>query len=294
MEISLENDLLKLQFNKSGAELKSIYSIKDNVEFLWQGPSALWDRGAPILFPVIASLRNNTYYHNDLAYEMKIHGFALHEQFEVYKKTNNEICFILYSNDQLSKIYPFAFEVRVIYTLSDNKVDFKYEVRNTGSKTMYFSIGGHPTFNCPLFQDESFTDYFLEFDIPEELQSIKMNGPYLIREKKKVKTVSKYLHLNKDLFRENALIFEHLASTNLTLRSNKNNWRICVDFKGFPYLGVFANTFVDSDKFVCIEPWFGIPDYNEGDKELAKKPGILSLEKGKEFVCNYSISCYKP
>ena len=29
---------------------------------------------------------------------------------------------------------------------------------------MYFSVGGHPAFKCPVYQDEHYDDYFLEFE----------------------------------------------------------------------------------------------------------------------------------
>jgi len=42
--------------------------------------------------------------------------------------------------------------------------------------------------------------------------------------------------------------------------------------------------------YVCIEPWFGINDIRGVDAELSQKKGILSLEPGKSFFCEYTIT----
>ena len=41
-------------------------------------------------------------------------------------------------------MFPYAFELYVTYTLEENRLNVKWEVKNPADKTMYFCIGGHP------------------------------------------------------------------------------------------------------------------------------------------------------
>ena len=50
-----------------------------------------------------------------------------------------------------------------------------WKVENTNDKKMYFSIGGHPAFNCPLKEGEKQEDYQLVFDTEGPLTSSILN-----------------------------------------------------------------------------------------------------------------------
>ena len=45
--------------------------------------------------------------------------------------------------------------------------------------------------------------------------------------------------------------------------------------------------------FVCLEPWFNLPDTNVSNKILIEKPGMLTLEKEQSFTSEYTITYYK-
>ena len=47
-----------------------------------------------------------------------------------------------------------------------------YQVKNTDSRTICYSIGAHPGFNIPLEEGESFEDYQLEFEQTENTSSL--------------------------------------------------------------------------------------------------------------------------
>lgn len=41
--------------------------------------------------------------------------------------------------------------------------------------------------------------------------------------------------------------------------------------------------------FLCIEPWYGIPDFIDSKNKIEDKIGINKLEVEKIFKCNYDV-----
>ena len=58
--ISINNDQITAQFKTLGAELFSLKD-KNNKEFIWEGNPDFWGKHSPILFPIVGSLKNNTF-----------------------------------------------------------------------------------------------------------------------------------------------------------------------------------------------------------------------------------------
>ena len=40
---------------------------------------------------------------------------------------------------------------------------------------------------------------------------------------------------------------------------------------------------------LCIEPWDGLPDFENPNLELSKKEGINSLKPGEEYLFSYEM-----
>jgi galactose mutarotase-like enzyme len=94
------------------------------------------------------------------------------------------------------------------------------------------------------------------------------------------------LILTKELFYEDALVFKHLKSDCVILKSQKSLKQLKFEFKNFPYLGIWAAK--DAD-FVCIEPWCGIADSAETNQNLETKEGIVSLKSEGVFERSFLI-----
>ena len=56
----LENDQLRVTISDHGAELSGIFDKKNNREVLWNADPAYWKRHAPVLFPNVGRLYNDT------------------------------------------------------------------------------------------------------------------------------------------------------------------------------------------------------------------------------------------
>lgn len=72
---------------------------------------------------------------------MSQHGFARDREFELVSRTEDTLVFKLASDGASREIYPFDFTLSLIYTLDTDGLKVTYEVKNTGSEEMYFSLG---------------------------------------------------------------------------------------------------------------------------------------------------------
>ncbi len=161
------NDYLEATFRTTGAELVSLKRNSDDREFIWQADPDHWGRHAPILFPFVGKLKNDSYQYQGQTYKMNQHGFARDMEFNLIDQEKEFIRFSFTSIDQTLKVYPFRFELIISYRLEENSLIVACEVKNLESPDLYFSIGAHPAFNCPLVQGEVRSDYWLEFEKAE-------------------------------------------------------------------------------------------------------------------------------
>ena len=58
----LKNNDIRIKIDSLGAELKSLVTLNDGVEMLWQGNPAYWANSSPILFPIVGFLIDDTYF----------------------------------------------------------------------------------------------------------------------------------------------------------------------------------------------------------------------------------------
>ena len=286
---TLHNDLLKINIKPKGAELCNILSVKNKTEFMWQADPKFWGSHAPNLFPIIGCMKDDSYIYNTKTYHMPKHGFARHnDNFVIKKQSDSSITFSLTSNEALYKLYPFLFELEITYTLSKNILTINHTVTNSDEKTLYFSLGGHPAFNCPLSKDEDYTDYYLDFEKDENSQSylLNMDNGLLTSETKPVFSDGNKINLRPDLFNEDALIFKDLKSRVVSLTHKTKGKVLTLNFKDFKELGIWAKP---NAPYVCIEPWLGIADNETTDQNIENKEGILRLKAGAIFNASYSI-----
>ncbi|AUC81231.1 aldose 1-epimerase family protein [Lacinutrix sp. Bg11-31] len=289
----LSNSILKIKVKPIGAELCEISSVKNNTQFMWDANPDIWGSFAPNLFPIIGALKDETYFYKGTKYNMPKHGFVRHSKdIKLVKETKNSLSFSLTYNEDLLKIYPFKFEFKITYTLIDNILDINYTVKNLDNKSIYFSVGGHPAFKCPLYNDENYTDYNLVFETEETSKTHLLNTQtgLVKNETKPVFTTKNSIQLNPNLFSEDALIFKDLKSRKVALVSTKHGEILNMTFKDFNYLGLWAKP---NAPYVCIEPWLGIADQENTSQNIVEKEGIIKLPENETFSTNYSVQIHE-
>jgi galactose mutarotase-like enzyme len=287
-----KNSKLEIAVRQPGAELSSIKSLKTGLEYMWGSDPAIWNSSAPILFPIVGGLKNNEFLYNGEIYPLKKHGF-IRENPDLLLTgiTANSLTFGMESNKETRKMFPFEFEFSIQFVLEETKIKVVHQITNPGNTPIYFSLGGHPGFKCPIHPDEKYEDYYLEFETKENSSTWLLHEDGTISDKTApVFKNSNILPLTHDLFSRDALIFKDLKSKKITLRSKKSKEALSVSFDGFPYMGIWAKTNGD---FVCIEPWIGIADKWDTDQKFENKEGVVQLAAGAVFEVSYTIEIHE-
>lgn len=288
MTYSIQNDHLKIEVRETGAELSRIQSAVTGTDFLWNADPAVWASHAPVLFPVIGAIKNGFVKYNGGEYAVPRHGIVRNNaNVKLTDKTDDSLTFTLKYSEEMLAIYPFEFEFQITYRLEGKRIVVDHQVINHGDSEMLFSLGGHPAFKCPLHADEDYEDYYLEFEAVENDSTwlLEKNG-LVSNMTRPVLEHTNVLHLNKHLFDNDALIFKHLVSKQVSLRSTKSGQVVTVRYQDFPYLGIWAKP---GGHFVCIEPWLGIADSADSDQNFDTKEGILKLDAGGTFAASFTI-----
>ncbi len=278
--ITLLNSNLTAQINPLGAEL---FSLKDkqNSDYIWEGNPIYWGKHSPILFPIVGTLKNNSYQYKGIEYHLSRHGFARDMEFEIIEKSNNSATFSLVSSEKTRKVYPFDFELQVTYTLFNNSLNIEYKVINTSKSKMPFSIGAHPAFALP----GNFEDYSLEFDQEDPLEYYLLKNDLVSNTTRKLVLDDKTLDLDYALFENDALIFKSLQSNSLTIL-NYSKPIVRITFNRFPNLGIWTK---NNAPFICIEPWYGYSVTEDNFGDLFEKEGIQVLIENEVFKSKFSV-----
>lgn len=287
---TLENDLCRVQVQAHGAELSSLVRKDLNaLEYLWPADAQVWGRHAPVLFPIVGRLPQDTYYHDGRAYQLPQHGFARDRTFELLRQSATEVQLRLTDDAESRAVFPFAFELIIGYRLQGSTVHVSWQVRNPAAgQELLFSIGAHPGFRCPLLPDETFEDFAFRFDHPVQLRRHLLQGGLLTGQTEPVPTSGQELPLSYELFAHDALVFKHYDFTRLALVSRRSPRAVQMQFDGFPYLGLWTKG--PGAPFVCIEPWQGIAGSVGEPVELRDKEGILTLAPGATYRAAYTIT----
>ncbi len=280
---------MKFSVQDKGAELCSIISQNTGTEFMWGANPDIWGSFAPILFPIIGTLKEGEFLYEGKSYSLPKHGFIRNnENLKVNQVSDSCLEYSLKFDDESLKFYPFEFEFIVRFVLVGNSITIEHKVVNhSKDKPLFFSVGGHPAFKCPLYDGETYEDYFLEFEEVENVSTWEVlpNGLVNSTSKSLIKN-SNILPLTRTLFENDALILKDLKSKRVSLKSMKSSTSISIEYTDFNYLGIWAKP---GGQFVCIEPWLGISDSNTTDKDFTKKEGIICLEANTDFTASYSI-----
>ena len=274
---TLKNDILPIEVSAFGAELQSIR--KGDIEYLWQGNPDVWYGQSPVLFPIIGNVLEGKYFLDGKEYLMPKHGLFRKRDAILVEQTANKLVFMEKEDEETLAIFPYNFEVYVIFELIDKTLKVKHKIVNKSDKTMYFSIGGHPGFNCKI------GDY-LEFDENENLDTVEIDTDCL-RTNKMIPVLrdEKKIVITEDIFNNDALIFTGMKSKNITLSSDDHNRKVIFDYSDCSYLGIWAKP---GAPYVCIEPWWGVNDSHERKADFSQKDAIISLESGNTYECYWS------
>ena len=274
--ITLKNDQISITVAEKGAEIIEGKYIGGK-DFIWMGDEN-WPDHSPTLFPICGTMIDNKRTHGGKEYSMKIHGFAQNFIFTVEEKTEQSLLLSLTYSEETLKYYPFKFKFFVRYTIDGKTVTVEHRVENLDDGDIYFSFGSHEGYYVP----DGVENYYLELDGNRTLSSMRLDGPYLRGDYQAVIENERKIPLGSDKYHAYDLIFLNIDFSAITLYHNSGKKIVRAEFEGYPNLLVWSEK---GSRFVCIEPWHGLPDYSEdtADREFTHKKGLIRLEKGKDF-----------
>lgn len=285
---SLKSGDLSALFVSAGAELKSLKDCRTGQEYMWNANPNYWKRTSPVLFPLVGNYKNKEIRHNGHVYSLPQHGFARDMEFELISLAQDEIWFGLSSNPETLRKFPFPFRLEIGYKLEARSLKVMWRVVNKGKETMYFSIGGHPAFACPLRTKEKQSDYYLRFDAGQEVVSRRIGSsglatdtlvPYPLEDG--------YLRISEDLFDYDALVIENHQAQKVSLCTPDRRPYVTVAFDA-PLFGVWSVP-GKAAPFVCIEPWYGRCDHENFTGALQDREWGNALEALQTFRAEYTI-----
>ena len=281
------SNIQSIQISSHGAELQSL--IANEHEYLWQGDPIYWGRRAPILFPIVGRLANDTLRIDGREYTMKQHGFARDAEF-IYCDGK----YMLVEDGRYN--YPYAYELSASYIAEGNTLNCNWEVKNRGDKDMYFQIGAHPAFQLPEYNasDEKHS-YIQCYDVDNNIVSpLLFNSlddglrvPY--GNPKALLNEQAILALTNTTFVNGAILIEANQVAKLALFDKQGHRVLTVTCPQADAFGIWAPN-KPGCPFVCIEPWCGIADIIGFKGSINERDCIHNLASKETYYFMYSIT----
>ncbi len=289
MRYFLENEVLAVEIDSFGAELKSVKRKADGREYMWHADPAYWGRTSPVLFPFVGSVKNKEYRYEGKAYEMGQHGFARDMEFSCESEGKNVIWFALSSTDGTYEKYPFAFRLHIGYELSGNEVKVLWKVENTDEKTMYFSIGAHPAFLCPVHGEADKLGYGLRFGgLSSELHHHGNTADGMaVMEDEVLPLADGVVRFTPGFFDKCTYMVEGEQTKEVSLLDKDGRAYVTVLFDA-PLFAIWSPEGKNAP-FVCIEPWYGRCDAQDFDGSLQERAYGNALSAGDCFAAGYRM-----
>ena len=289
MVFNIRSDEASAALKLDGAMLTSLK--KDNTEYLWQGDSRYWAGQAPVCFPIVGVLPEGKALAFGKECNMKRHGIARISPFEVLEQSDNGVTFIQRSSEETKKAFPFDYELKIKYTISGSSVTNEYIVTNTGNEKLPFVIGGHPAFNCPLEEGESFEDYKVKFSKRMTKAVLRPNhetGLVDVNKRYPALENSDELCLSHSLFEEkDAMVFDNIEAKTATLIGPKGKG-IEIAYEDMNNLLIWSAC--GKPDFVALEPWSGISHCSDENGAFENKRGMTVLNPGEEKRFKFIIT----
>lgn len=286
--IELSNPHLRLTIAEQGAEMQSLTDLHTGRELLWQGDAMFWKSRSPILFPNVGRLWGGKFRFQGKEYEQGAHGFVRYRLWKVEHQTETQAMLAYESTEEDLTFYPFPFLIKVGYALEGKEVKVMFSVENRGEQTMHFQLGAHPGFNVRTYADAPDDYGYLRIEGKAEYVLRVGEGGCLEEQKHPIPVNEEgFIPITVETFMHEALIFENHQADFVTL----------FDARLRPIVAVTCPTpvtlvWVPQGKkapFVCIEPWYGMPDKIGFTGCLEERANIQSVGSQEKWEGGYSF-----
>ena len=275
MNWALNNGLVAIRVDSKGAELQSL--CRAEREYLWQPGAEIWDRHSLLLFPNAGRISRDRVKIEGREYPMTMHGFAKDMEFYPISVSEDSLTLELRDTPETHQRFPYAFSLQVAYRLEENRVVQSIRVENTGEKPLFFGLGLHPGFYCPIDLDEGASDYILQFNCPQTLRKIVLDPVTRLCTHRRLSwiTQTSEIPLNEGFFDEGPFTTEGYTADSVCLFSRKSGRYLRMGISGFPFVTYWGNP--GQMNLICIEPWCGLSDDMDSNHVWEEKAGNTRL-----------------
>jgi galactose mutarotase-like enzyme len=218
------------------------------------------------------------------AYAMRQHGFARDQTFELVDQGPNSLTLLLTDSEITHEQYPFAFELRVTYTLTNHSLEIKHGVYNPGSEEILFSLGGHPGFHL----DGSLNEYFLDFGGDFKVKQHLITGNFYNGATRDL-SLNRRFKLSDELFASDAIVVKSPPFQSIGFGKNDGTRLLTLHCKDWSAVGLWTKP---GAPFFCIEPLWGWADSLDSDSTLDCKEGIMRLAPLHKQEFEYSLELH--
>ena len=281
MKSTISNEKITFVSDSFNVEPWELRFNDEAVNYFWR-PESIEKLGAAICFPLLGTLPDNTYSLDGKEYTMETHGFAKDFDYAVAEKSETSISYEINDNEKTIVQFPYKFRLMVVYTVHDTTLRTEYRVKNLDTREMYFSVGGHPRYACPIGDGCRFEDCYVEFEKPESPGNIvKSYGPVSIVEKHFSKDGMR-VDLDYDMFEKGCFCLHPVNSGYLMLKNKVDARMTRLNIKGISHLQFWTSV---GSPFLALEPWYGsitsIPA-KPIESRWKERPGTLQVNPGEE------------
>ncbi len=267
-----------------GAELCSLRA--GGREMLWQaGPE--WKRHAPVLFPIVGRLKNDTLRQGGRDYPMSQHGFARDRRFDWVSRNAHGCRLSLLSDAESAKRFPSPFALEIGYRLDGDTLHVDYLIRNSGEDTLFCSIGAHPAFRWPLADGVDPLSHRLVFERPEPEPIRRVEAGLLTEQAHPTPVRHDTLPLDPALFEDDAVILLDPNSHSVRFEAADAPLALLIGWHGMNALGIWSKP---GAEFLCIEPWHGFASPEAFDGPFEQKPGLMRIAPGDSASLGWSVA----
>ncbi|MCD9199293.1 aldose 1-epimerase family protein [Aeromicrobium wangtongii] len=287
------------EISEQGAEPHSLRGA-DGHEYLWQAGEQ-WRRHAPILFPIVGRVPDDTIHVDGRTYPLTQHGFARDLTWEVVQSDESSATLRLRDSDQTRERFPFAFELTAHYAMDDHGLATTYEVSNppqaggaptTGEVDLPVSIGSHPAFAWPLEPGAARTEHVVVFDQPEPAPIRRLDHTLVLPDNQPTPIEGATLRLDPALFEPDAIVMDQVASRGLRyLAPSGRGLRMTWDDVFDVFVVWSRPTGAD---LLCLEPCVGGAAPIDFTGDLRDKPGTRIVEPGAVLRASYRVDPITP
>ncbi len=289
--VTISDRELSVSISRTGAELQSIRHVPTDIEYLWQGDPKYWAARSPNMFPVCVRFKGDRFTYEGKSFEMPRLGIAVGAPFDLENEnaptaSARRVCLILNSSATTLRHYPFSFQLKIDFEVSGLTLTQTYKVSNTGSKTLYFALGGHPGLQAPLSPGRHRSDYEIRFSKTLNVDREIITGglwsgrrvPFLHHEDR--------LALDDPRISDSGLFLENHPSRQISVALKGRSPYVTVDLGDFPNTNLWTPPGMP---YVCVEPMVGHHDRESSPEAIESKDQLVRLPPGEGRSYQYSI-----